>query len=91
MDVSPDGTTIAGGDTLGRVHLWDAATRELRDGTDEYTLTGGSVNSVAFDPAGDRVAAVNPQRYPGVDDVRWGGSPRPCDGQGRPGGLRSEW
>ena len=63
MDVSVDGTAIVGGDTLGRVHLWNAETGKLGDDTDAYTLSG-YVNDVAFDPAGDRIVAAT------LDEVR---------------------
>ncbi|MGH3588496.1 MAG: hypothetical protein ACRDQ0_19490, partial [Pseudonocardia sp.] len=51
LAISPDGKTVAGGDTRGTIHLWDAPTGALR--TDrEFAGTGQPANSVTFDPTG---------------------------------------
>jgi WD40 repeat protein len=55
--VSPDGTTIAGGDTGGSVHLWDARTGALRS---DRALPGSGqpADSVTFDSTGQLLAAT---------------------------------
>jgi WD40 repeat protein len=66
--ISPDGKTVAGGDTRGTIHLWDAMTGTLR--TDrEFPGTGQPADSVAFDPAGQLLAATDSG---GVRLWRWG-------------------
>ena len=51
---SPDGRTIAGGNTDNTIRLWDAAT-----GAPKLTLRGhtGEVTSVAFSPDGGTLAS----------------------------------
>ena len=51
--MSPDGRTLAVGDTRGRVFLFDAETRE-RIG--EYQTPGNEITSLAFHPGGERLA-----------------------------------
>jgi WD40 repeat protein len=55
--ISPDGKTVVGGDTGGTIHLWNALTGELRAGR-EFPATGQPAYSVAFDPAGQLLAAT---------------------------------
>jgi len=58
LAISPDGKTVAGGDTRGTIHLWDAATGALR--TDrKFPGTGQSADSVAFDPQGQLLAMTD--------------------------------
>ncbi|MGQ0716811.1 MAG: WD40 repeat domain-containing protein [Pseudonocardiales bacterium] len=57
LAISPDGKTVAAGDTRGTIHLWDAMTGALR--TDpRFHGTGQPAHSVAFDPAGQLLAAT---------------------------------
>jgi WD40 repeat protein len=55
--ISPDGKTIAGGDTGGVIHLWNAMTGKLRTGRN-FPDTGQPAYSVAFDPTGRLLAAT---------------------------------
>jgi WD40 repeat protein len=72
--ISPDGKTVAGGDTRGAIHLWDAMTGTLR--TDrEFPGTGQPADSVAFDPAGQLIAATDSG---GVRLWRWGTAEPPA-------------
>ncbi|MGH4002257.1 MAG: WD40 repeat domain-containing protein, partial [Pseudonocardiaceae bacterium] len=58
LAISPDGKTVAGGDTRGTIHLWDAMTGALR--TDrEFPGTGQPADSVAFDRTGQLLAATD--------------------------------
>ncbi|MGH3771932.1 MAG: PQQ-binding-like beta-propeller repeat protein [Pseudonocardiaceae bacterium] len=73
LAISPDGKTVAAGDTGGTVHLWDARTGKLlRDARTEKLRTlpgsGQPANSVAFDPAGQLLAATDRD---GVRLWRW--------------------
>ena len=54
---SPDGTTVATGDTDGNVRLWDAATRQ-EIGT-PMSSDAQPVDAVAFSPDGTLVAAAS--------------------------------
>jgi WD40 repeat protein len=56
LAISPDGQTVAGGDSNGAVHLWDAMTGALR--TDHLQGTGQPADGVAFDPTGRLLAAT---------------------------------
>ncbi|MGH3982622.1 MAG: WD40 repeat domain-containing protein, partial [Pseudonocardiaceae bacterium] len=58
LAISPDGNTVAGGDTRGTVHLWDAMTGALRTGR-EFRGAGQPAGSVAFDPTGQLLAATD--------------------------------
>jgi WD40 repeat protein len=58
LAISPDGKTIAGGDTRGTIHLWDAGTGKLRT-NHEFLGTGQPADSVAFDPQGQLLAATD--------------------------------
>jgi WD40 repeat protein len=58
LAISPDGKTVAGGDTRGTVHLWDAMTGTLRTGR-EFRGAGQPADSVAFDPTGQLLAATD--------------------------------
>ena len=65
MAFSPDGHTLAAGDTGGHVGLWDAAT-----GRRTATLAEGApVYSVAFSPDGHTLAAGDDSGYVGLWDV----------------------
>jgi WD40 repeat protein len=58
LAISPDGTTVAGRDTRGTIHLWDATTGKLR--TDRaFPGTGQPADSVAFDPTGHLLATTD--------------------------------
>ncbi|MBV9141242.1 MAG: PQQ-binding-like beta-propeller repeat protein [Pseudonocardiales bacterium] len=57
LAISPDGKTLAAGDTNGTIHFWDALTGRLRMDR-EFPGTGQSADSVAFDPTGDLLAAT---------------------------------
>jgi WD40 repeat protein len=58
LAISPDGKTVASGDTGGNIHLWDAMTGALR--TDrEFPGTGQPAESVAFDPTGQLLAMTH--------------------------------
>jgi eukaryotic-like serine/threonine-protein kinase len=50
--ISPDGRTLAAGNNIGRVQLWDAATARPRDG---FAASAGP-KRLAFSPDGDRLA-----------------------------------
>ena len=65
--ISPDGKTIAGGDTGGTIHLWDAMTGKLQ--ARELPGTGQPAYSVAFDPTGELLATTDGS---GVRLWRWG-------------------
>ena len=54
---SPDGTTLASGNTNGPVRLWDVATGHQRKPLASHT---GAVFSVAFSPDGKTLAAATP-------------------------------
>jgi WD40 repeat protein len=58
LAISPDGRTVAGGDTGGTIHLWDAMTGALRTAR-EFPGTGQPADSVAFDPTGRLIAATD--------------------------------
>jgi WD40 repeat protein len=58
LAISPDGKTVAGGDTRGTIHLWDAATGMLRTGR-KFPGSGQPADSVAFDPTGQLLAATD--------------------------------
>ena len=58
LAISPDGKTVAGGDTRGTIHLWDATTGALRSDR-ELPGTGQPADSVAFDPTGQLLAATD--------------------------------
>jgi WD40 repeat protein len=58
LAVSPDGKTIASGDTQGTIHLWDVTTGALS--TDrKFQGAGQPANSVAFDSTGQQLAATD--------------------------------
>jgi WD40 repeat protein len=57
LAISPDGTTVAAGDTSGAIHLWDARTGALRGGR-ALPSTGQPAYNVAFDPTGQLFAAT---------------------------------
>jgi WD40 repeat protein len=69
LAISPDGKTVAGGDTSGTIHLWDAMTGKLRRDHEEFQGTGQPADSVAFDPTGQLLAATDSS---GVCLWRWG-------------------
>lgn len=56
VDYSPDGQWVAAGDRAGQVRLWAA-----QSGAEQRALTGptAQVSDVAFNPAGDRLAAAS--------------------------------
>ncbi|MDN3354102.1 hypothetical protein [Actinomadura sp. DC4] len=55
LDLSPDGTTLAAGDTDGAVRLWNITTRQVT-----ATFVGeGWIDAVAFDPGGTTLAIVD--------------------------------
>jgi WD40 repeat protein len=57
LAISPNGLVVAGVDTSGTVHLWDALTGKLRP--DSYSLDSGpSEHAVAFDPSSRLIAAT---------------------------------
>ena len=58
LAISPDGKTVAAGDTSGTIHLWDAMTGTLRTAR-EFPGTGQPAYSVAFDPTGQLLAATD--------------------------------
>jgi WD40 repeat protein len=55
--ISPDGRTVAAGDTNGTIHLWDAVTGKLRTNS-TFLGTGQPAYSVAFDPTDQVLAAT---------------------------------
>ncbi|MGH3698124.1 MAG: WD40 repeat domain-containing protein [Pseudonocardiaceae bacterium] len=58
LAISPDGKTVASGDTSGTIYLWDAMSGALR--TDHaFPGTGQPADSVAFDPTGQLLAATD--------------------------------
>ncbi|MGH3852459.1 MAG: WD40 repeat domain-containing protein [Pseudonocardiaceae bacterium] len=57
FDISPDGTMVAGGDTHGTIHLWDARTGALR--TNREFPGKGRPAAVAFDPSGQLLATAD--------------------------------
>jgi WD40 repeat protein len=59
LAISPDGTTVAGGDTCGTIHLWDARTGALRRTDRVFPCTGQPADSVTFDPTGQLLAATD--------------------------------
>jgi WD40 repeat protein len=60
LAISPDGKTVAAGDTSGTIHLWNATTGALLLRTDrEFPGTGQPAYSVAFDPQGELLAATD--------------------------------
>ena len=68
LAVSPDGTTIAGGDNAGSVHLWDARTGALR--TDRgLPGSGQPADGLTFDPTSQLLAVTGPD---GIRLWRWG-------------------
>jgi WD40 repeat protein len=61
LAVSPDGLIVAGADTRGTIHLWDARTGTLRP--DQYSLgPGWPYYAIAFDPASRLIAATGPDK-----------------------------
>ncbi|MGH3428679.1 MAG: WD40 repeat domain-containing protein, partial [Mycobacteriales bacterium] len=73
LAISPDGRTVAAGDTGGTVHLWDAQTGKLlRDARTGKLRTlpgsGQPATSVAFDPTGPLLAVTDNS---GVSLWRW--------------------
>ncbi|MGH3774784.1 MAG: hypothetical protein ACRDRR_03455 [Pseudonocardiaceae bacterium] len=58
LAISPDGKTVAAGDTRGAIHLWDAMTGALRTDRD-FPGTGQPAYSLAFDPTGQLLAATD--------------------------------
>jgi WD40 repeat protein len=59
LAISPDGKTVAGGDTSGRIYLWDATTGALRPQFLGAGQPANSIVSVAFDRTGQRLAAAD--------------------------------
>jgi WD40 repeat protein len=55
--ISPDGKTVAGGDTGGNIYLWDAMTGALRKDR-EFPGTGEPAEGIAFDPTGQLLATT---------------------------------
>ena len=61
LAISPNGKTVASGDTRGTIHLWDATTGALR--TDrQFPGAGQPATSVTFDPTGQLLAATDSGR-----------------------------
>ena len=50
LEFSPDGKTLAAGDTLGRITLWDLPSSQQRG--EHFRISGGTVNSLAFSSDG---------------------------------------
>jgi WD40 repeat protein len=71
--ISPDGKTVAGGDTGGTIHLWDALTGKLQ-ARELRSTTGHPAYSVAFDPTGQLLAVTDGS---GVRLWRWHTIERP--------------
>lgn len=51
---SPDGRSIAIGDSAGQVHLWDAQTGQM---TLRYESPSGGISSLAWSPSGTQIAS----------------------------------
>jgi WD40 repeat protein len=58
LAISSDGKTVAGGDTGGNIHLWDAITGALRPDRG-FSGTGQPAEDIAFDPTGKLLAATD--------------------------------
>ncbi len=67
--VSPDGRTIAAGDTRGAVRIWDLATGAL---VAENSNHAGQINFVQFAPDGRRVLVASSDATASVFDVTTG-------------------
>jgi WD40 repeat protein/tetratricopeptide (TPR) repeat protein len=63
---SPDGRTIATGDSNNQVHLWDASTGRHRD---SFTPHMGGITRLAFSPDGTRLATGGDLGFVGVWDL----------------------
>jgi WD40 repeat protein len=72
--ISPDGKTVAGGDTGGTIHLWDAMTGKLFPPDPEFSGIGQPAYSVAFDPTGQLLAVTDSR---GVRLWRWATTAEP--------------
>ncbi|MGH3752901.1 MAG: hypothetical protein ACRDRP_09425 [Pseudonocardiaceae bacterium] len=59
LDISPDGKTVAAGDSGGNVYLWDARTGK-RIGDPVIMGSGQSADGIAFDRSGHMLAATGP-------------------------------
>jgi WD40 repeat protein len=57
LAISPDGKTVAGGDTSGTIYSWDALTGALL--RTPFPGIGQPANSVAFDRTGQRLAVAD--------------------------------
>jgi WD40 repeat protein len=58
IDLSPDGMTLAAGDTEGNVYMWDTRNGRLLPDR-ELAGKGYPARSLAFDPAGHRLATTS--------------------------------
>jgi WD40 repeat protein len=56
LAISPDGTTVACGDTRGTIHLWDARTGEPR--AHREFRSAAQAPDITFDPSGQLLAAT---------------------------------
>lgn len=60
LAISPDGKTVAGGDTSGTIYFWNAMTGALRKSQkSQFRGAGQPANSVAFDRTGQWLAAAD--------------------------------
>ncbi len=73
VDFSPDGTTIATADTVGRVVLWDTARRARRATLNGHTKT---VRAVAYAPDGRSLASAGADGLVILWDAATGGEIR---------------
>ncbi len=74
LAISPDGGMVAGGDSRGSVHFWDARTGALRADR-ELRGTGQPAAAVRFDPSGKLLAMADQE---GVHLWKLGTTERPA-------------